>query len=80
MEYNYTVPSSNCNIISVNAIARNENYQYFTSRYLVICFPMKAQIISTSKRARRICGLIWILALCVAILPTTMVSAFLKLF
>ena len=39
------------------------------SRYLVICYPMKAKYISTVSRARYIIMAVWIAAMSFAVLP-----------
>ena len=49
-------------------------YSYLHCRYLVICYPMKAQYISTVSRARRIILLVWVSAITLAVVPAYFVE------
>ncbi len=44
------------------------------SRYLVICYPMKAKYISTAKRARVIVVVIWIAAMGLSAVPACLID------
>ena len=43
-------------------------------RYLVICYPMKAQYISTPSRAKKIISVVWVAAIGLSVAPTYFVS------
>ena len=49
-------------------------YSCLHCRYLVICYPMKAQYISTVSRARRIILLVWVSAITLAVVPAYFVE------
>ena len=46
----------------------------FACRYLVICYPMKAQYISTSARAKKIITVVWLSAIGLSVPPANFVS------
>ena len=43
-------------------------------RYLVICYPMKAQYISTPGRAKKIIAVVWVAAVGLSAVPSSFVS------
>ena len=56
----------------------NENSVYIDKslhcRYLVICYPMKAQYISTPGRAKKIIAAVWVAAIGLSVAPTYFVT------
>ena len=49
-------------------------YLFYSYRYLVICYPMKAQYISTSDRAKKIITVVWLSAIGLSAAPANFVS------